>query len=73
MTHSPRIAALLVAGGSGSRFGAAQPKQYLSLAGRPVIAHAAAALAAEVTWVQPVGDVAAITAALPGWGSPAGC
>ena len=66
MTHSPRIAALLVAGGSGSRFGAAQPKQYLSLAGRPVIAHAAAALAAEVTWVQPVGDVAAITAALAG-------
>ena len=64
MTHSPRIAALLVAGGSGSRFGAALPKQYLSLAGRPVIAHAAAALAAEVGLLQPVGDIAAITSAL---------
>ena len=64
MTHSPRIAALLVAGGSGSRFGAALPKQYLSLAGRPVIAHAAAALAAEVELLQPVGDIAAITSAL---------
>ena len=66
MTHSPRIAALLVAGGSGSRFGAAQPKQYLSLAGRPVIAHAATALAEAVTWLQPVGDVTAISAALAG-------
>jgi len=66
MTHSPRIAALLVAGGSGSRFGAAQPKQYLSLAGRPVIAHAAAALAEAVTWLQPVGDAAALSAALAG-------
>lgn len=64
MTHSPRIAALLVAGGSGSRFGAELPKQYLSLAGRPVIAHAAAALAAEIGLIQPVGDAAAITAAL---------
>ena len=66
MTHFPRIAALLVAGGSGSRFGAAQPKQYLSLAGRPVIAHAAAALAEAVTWLQPVGDAAALSAALAG-------
>ena len=64
MTHSPRIAALLVAGGSGSRFGAELPKQYLSLVGRPVIAHAAAALAAEIGLIQPVGDAAAITAAL---------
>ena len=63
---SPRLAAILVAGGTGSRFGAEQPKQYLLLAGRPVIAHAAAALAREVALIQPVGDAGAITAALAG-------
>jgi len=31
--------ALIAAAGSGSRFGAVQPKQYVMLAGRPVIAH----------------------------------
>lgn len=31
--------ALIAAAGSGSRFGAIQPKQYVMLAGRPVIAH----------------------------------
>jgi 2-C-methyl-D-erythritol 4-phosphate cytidylyltransferase/2-C-methyl-D-erythritol 2,4-cyclodiphosphate synthase len=36
--------ALLMAAGSGSRFGADRPKQYLSLAGRPVLRHAAEAL-----------------------------
>jgi 2-C-methyl-D-erythritol 4-phosphate cytidylyltransferase/2-C-methyl-D-erythritol 2,4-cyclodiphosphate synthase len=38
------IAALLMAAGSGQRFGAPQPKQYLPLLGRPVIRHAAEAL-----------------------------
>lgn len=41
------IAALLMAAGSGTRFGAAEPKQYLPLLGRPVIRHAAEALLAE--------------------------
>ncbi|WP_439594878.1 bifunctional 2-C-methyl-D-erythritol 4-phosphate cytidylyltransferase/2-C-methyl-D-erythritol 2,4-cyclodiphosphate synthase [Falsiroseomonas sp.] len=36
--------ALLMAAGSGSRFGADRPKQYLDLAGRPVLRHAAEAL-----------------------------
>jgi CTP:molybdopterin cytidylyltransferase MocA len=36
-----RIAALLVAAGSGSRFGAASPKQFSLLAGKPVIRWAA--------------------------------
>ena len=40
------IAAILVAAGSGSRFGADTPKQFLPLAGKPVIRHAAEALAA---------------------------
>ena len=41
-----RVAAILVAAGSGSRFGAETPKQFLPLAGKPVIRHAAEALAA---------------------------
>ncbi|MBW4091442.1 MAG: bifunctional 2-C-methyl-D-erythritol 4-phosphate cytidylyltransferase/2-C-methyl-D-erythritol 2,4-cyclodiphosphate synthase [Proteobacteria bacterium] len=61
-----RIAALLVAAGSGSRFGADTPKQFLTLAGTPVIRHAARALAAHVALLQPVGDAAAIEAALEG-------
>jgi len=59
-----RIASILVAAGSGSRFGAEMPKQYLVLAGKPVIRHAAEALAAETHLLQPVGDPTAIDAAL---------
>jgi len=36
--------ALIPAAGSGSRFAAAQPKQYLALAGKPMLWHAVAAL-----------------------------
>jgi 2-C-methyl-D-erythritol 4-phosphate cytidylyltransferase/2-C-methyl-D-erythritol 2,4-cyclodiphosphate synthase len=46
MTHSPRIAAILVAAGSGSRAGGAVPKQYAPLAGVPLIRHAHTALSA---------------------------
>ncbi|MDB5373215.1 MAG: bifunctional 2-C-methyl-D-erythritol 4-phosphate cytidylyltransferase/2-C-methyl-D-erythritol [Belnapia sp.] len=68
------IAALLMAAGSGTRFGASQPKQYLPLLGRPVIRHAAEALLAggAVTLLQPVcaageeARVAALLAGLPG-------
>lgn len=41
-----RFFALVPAAGSGSRMGSELPKQYLSLAGRPLIAHTLAALAA---------------------------
>jgi len=61
-----RIAAVLVAAGSGSRFGADSPKQFAALAGRPVIRHAAETLAAHATLLQPVGDSARIEAALKG-------
>lgn len=61
-----RIAAILLAGGSGTRFGAETPKQYLTLAGRPVLRHAAAALAPHVALLQPVGEAAPIEAALAG-------
>jgi 2-C-methyl-D-erythritol 4-phosphate cytidylyltransferase / 2-C-methyl-D-erythritol 2,4-cyclodiphosphate synthase len=65
-----RIAAILVAAGSGSRFGAETPKQFLTIAGKPVIRHAAEALAAHVSLLQPVGEAAPIEAALRG---VAGC
>ncbi len=64
-----RIAAVLVAAGSGCRFGAETPKQFLPLLGRPVIRHAAEVLAAHVlALLQPVGDTAAIATALDGLG-----
>jgi 2-C-methyl-D-erythritol 4-phosphate cytidylyltransferase/2-C-methyl-D-erythritol 2,4-cyclodiphosphate synthase len=62
----PRFAALLLAAGSGSRFGAATAKQFLSIAGQPVLRHAARALLAEGAVLQPVGDPEAIANALAG-------
>ena len=62
----PRTALLLVAAGTGSRLGAGTPKQFLAIAGRPVIRHAADRLAPEVDLIQPVGEVAPIEAALAG-------
>ncbi len=61
-----RIAAILVAAGSGTRFGAGPAKQFLSIAGRPVIRWAADALAPYVSLLQPVGEAAAIGQALSG-------
>ena len=61
-----RIAAVLVAAGSGTRFGAETPKQFLSLGGRPVLRHAAETLVEHVEMLQPVGDKAPIEAALEG-------
>ena len=42
----PRHFAIVPAAGSGSRFGAEKPKQYLTLLGRPLIYHTLAALCA---------------------------
>ena len=61
-----RIAALLVAAGTGSRFGGAIPKQFMIVAGKPVIRHAAEALLAHVSALLPVGDAEPIAAALEG-------
>ena len=51
----PRHYAIVPAAGSGARFGADRPKQYLSLLGRPMIYHTLAALVAcpeiERVWV----------------------
>ena len=61
-----RIAALLVAAGSGSRFATASPKQFALLAGQPVIRHAASGLVPYASVLQPVGDAALIGPALDG-------
>ncbi|WP_244459745.1 bifunctional 2-C-methyl-D-erythritol 4-phosphate cytidylyltransferase/2-C-methyl-D-erythritol 2,4-cyclodiphosphate synthase [Roseomonas fluvialis] len=65
------IAALLMAAGTGQRFGAPQPKQYLPLLGRPVIRHAAESLLADglVDRLLPVvaaGEEARVAAILDG-------
>ena len=61
-----RIAALLLAAGSGLRYGASTPKQFVSLGGRPVIRHAAEALLPHVSILLPVGDASRIGPALAG-------
>ncbi len=61
-----RVAAILVAAGSGSRFGAGRPKQYADLAGKPVVRWAADCLLPFVALLQPVGDPALLAAALEG-------
>lgn len=50
------IAVLLLAAGSGRRFGGEIPKQYARLAGKPLLVQALEHLAAEprIRWVQPV-------------------
>jgi 2-C-methyl-D-erythritol 4-phosphate cytidylyltransferase/2-C-methyl-D-erythritol 2,4-cyclodiphosphate synthase len=60
-----RTAALLLAAGSGIRLGAPTPKQFLPLAGRPVLRHAAERLAG-LDLLQPVGPAEPIAAALAG-------
>jgi 2-C-methyl-D-erythritol 4-phosphate cytidylyltransferase/2-C-methyl-D-erythritol 2,4-cyclodiphosphate synthase len=61
-----QLAAILVAAGTGSRFGAGMPKQFLTLLGEPVIRHAARALIEAGAILQPVGDAGAIDEALHG-------
>jgi len=61
-----RVAAILVAAGSGSRFGGPMPKQFALIAGKPVIRWAAEALAPHATLLQPVGEAALIEPTLAG-------
>ncbi len=60
------IAAILVAAGSGQRFGAGRPKQFHHCAGKPVVRWAAERLATVATLLQPVGDADALGEALAG-------
>jgi 2-C-methyl-D-erythritol 4-phosphate cytidylyltransferase/2-C-methyl-D-erythritol 2,4-cyclodiphosphate synthase len=61
-----KVSAILLAAGAGLRFGGAVPKQFLHLAGAPVLRHAANSLAAAGVLLQPVGDSAFIDEALAG-------
>ena len=68
------VAALVLAAGRGERFGAAVPKAFVPLAGRPLVLHALAALAAvpEIARVQPVvaaAELARFEALRPAWGA----
>ena len=70
MSH-PRFFALVPAAGIGERSGAGMPKQYVDIAGRPMLAHTLAALAAVERLVQTLvvlspGDDR-FEAALPGY------
>lgn len=63
------VVALIMAGGSGERFGAVTPKQFVSLRGRPMIAWSAGLFAASpdvagLVVVGPAGDEEALRAAL---------
>ena len=61
-----RIAAILVAAGSGSRFGGPLAKQFTIIGGKPVLRWAADALLPHVSLLQPVGNAAAIGTVLDG-------
>jgi 2-C-methyl-D-erythritol 4-phosphate cytidylyltransferase/2-C-methyl-D-erythritol 2,4-cyclodiphosphate synthase len=61
-----QLAAILVAAGTGTRFGAETPKQFLTLSHEPVIRHAARALIEAGATIQPVGEAVAIAKALEG-------
>ena len=63
-----RAAAILVAAGSGTRFGTGQPKQFATIAGKPVVRWAAECLLPHVAHLQPVGDPALLDPALAGLG-----
>ena len=61
-----KVAAILVAAGTGTRYGGAVPKQFTQLAGKPVLRHAAEALAAHGVLLQPVGEPALLASVLAG-------
>ena len=63
----PQVWAVIPAAGRGTRFGGPQPKQYLLAAGRPLIAHALAALAAHPAVAGLMVAICADDADWPGW------
>lgn len=71
MNSTPRCFALVPAAGIGERSGAGIPKQYVEIAGRPLLAHTLAALAAVPRIVQTLvvlsPDDDRFEAALPGY------
>ena len=67
MSSAPAAWAIVPAAGRGSRFGGAVPKQYLEIAGRPLIAHALDALLAHPRVGGAVVALAADDTHWPGW------
>ncbi|MDQ6951599.1 MAG: 2-C-methyl-D-erythritol 4-phosphate cytidylyltransferase [Mariprofundales bacterium] len=66
-----QVGVLLLAAGSGRRLGSAIPKQYLEVAGKPLLLHTLRSLEAEerIRWLQPVigaDDAAYFAAAVAG-------
>ena len=76
MTASPRLYTLVPCAGNGSRAGTNGPKQYAPLAGRALVAHTLAALAAvprlHATLVVLAGDDSGFEAAAPGFAGTRG-
>ncbi|MET3929397.1 2-C-methyl-D-erythritol 4-phosphate cytidylyltransferase [Lysobacter sp. OAE881] len=66
---TPRIWAVLPAAGRGTRFGGEVPKQYLEVAGKPLIAHALDALLSHLRIDGAMVALAADDARWPGWSS----
>jgi len=69
---APRVAAIVLAAGSGSRSGGSQPKQYRLLAGKPVLTHSIEAFRAhsrisDVIVVTPPGSPADASTYLNEW------
>jgi 2-C-methyl-D-erythritol 4-phosphate cytidylyltransferase/2-C-methyl-D-erythritol 2,4-cyclodiphosphate synthase len=64
-----RIAAVILAAGSGTRFGGARPKQFAELAGTPIVTRAAEAFRSHrrIDHVTLVGPVEGLAAACPGF------
>lgn len=68
-TGNPRVAAVVPAGGTGARMGAAEPKQFLDLAGKPILLHTISSLLeldgiAEVVIALPAGQISRARALL---------
>ncbi len=78
--RSPRVVAVIPAGGSGTRMSASQPKQFLDLAGKPILLHTIAGLLeldniVQVVIALPVGQIARVRALLrrQAWKVPVKC
>jgi 2-C-methyl-D-erythritol 4-phosphate cytidylyltransferase/2-C-methyl-D-erythritol 2,4-cyclodiphosphate synthase len=54
MENNKKIGVIIVAGGSGSRFGAEIPKQYMQLAGKPILQHSIEAFSGFADFIQVV-------------------
>jgi 2-C-methyl-D-erythritol 4-phosphate cytidylyltransferase len=71
-SRASQVWAIVPAAGRGQRFGAPQPKQYVEVAGRPLIAHTLEALLSHPAIAGAVVALSADDVLWPGWSSVAG-